>query len=275
MSFLQQFPPGIVIEDEGLTQKLSVHYTSEEGRRTLVSPNHTNQHRVVYKRDVCFHLPLFLTPSVWKRYGFSLADIKTTIVWNQTEHLYQLGLLHGISPSNSAVKIAFSSRTSLVFSSKAIISKKIVQQLEQRFAEKLAHRLCYFYRFPEESCLDTVRQDHVPALPLVVVSLEVFEYWCKQIPDDFREIDGGHWKEAWTFKDIQMVPFWIEKGALLMTRIIAKSVFDASGRISDSLATKPIRVTIGRKQKEYCGVEEACFLVPNRASELDNSVRLS
>jgi len=252
MSMQQQTP--IQFLHEGLTQKKIVYYTFEDGHRNAVEhPKRIASTTPFMRREIVFHLPLFMTSPVWKRYGYSLKNVEETLECHHTMHLYQLGLLHDISPSNSAVKVAFSKTDALVFSSKMIIIRKILSQVQQQ------------HNFPTSSCLDSKRFDHVPALPLVHVSCNVLNKWKRHIPRNLVIMDGGHWDHAWKFRDIQLVPLWMEQGALLMNRIISKEVFDASGRNTDALSKQPIPVTVGKAHKEYYGVEEACFLVTDEA----------
>lgn len=244
--------PGISYHHAGLTQANHVEYHTHDGRRTLGTTDTVGLPRgrkVV--REVHLTLPLFLTPQVWLRYGYSLSDVLLTLDFFRAENLYQLALLFGISPSNSAVKVAFASKTSIVFSSKAIAVKKIKAVLVKR------------YRFAPHSVLDTIRTQHVPPLPVVEIPKPDYDQVITWIPDDLKITKGDAWPCAYRYKDIALVPYAVEKGAIYAVRIIRWDTFLASGRPHQSLATRPMPVTLRDDPGTgYCAVEEACFLVP-------------
>lgn len=243
--------PGISYSHAGLTQSNRVDYHTHDGRRTLASTNGVGVPGQKVVREVHLTLPLFLTPQVWLRYGYSLSDVLLTLDFFRAENLYQLALLFGISPSNSAVKVAFASKTSIVFSSKAIAVKKIKTVLVNR------------YQFAVHSVLDTVRTQHVPPLPVVEILKTDYDRVITWIPDDVKITKGDVWPCAYRYKDISLVPYAVEKGAIYAVRVVPWSTFLASGRRHGSLSTRPMPVTLrDDPHTKYCAVEEACFLVP-------------
>ena len=232
----------------GLTQQTYLQYELDSDMKRV--PGTT------FERYITLHLPLFLTIELWERHEYSLSDIRTTLKFFSAIHLWQCALLYGISPSNSAIKLAFSTPESMVYGSKAIVIKKIEKLL---LAEKYKFVHC-------ESILDTIRHDHIPPLPLHYLSMENWTYLQKLIPDNVNLSETITYSGKLDWKDISVVPFWYEKKAIYTVKIIERSIFEASGRIKKaSRANQPYRIIVDGK--EYCGVEESCFFLPVSAKK--------
>jgi hypothetical protein len=233
---------GIQSLHDGLTQMTTYNYEVDDSRR--VGGN-------TFSRIVALTLPLFLTMDVWKRHNYSVSDIKSTLEYFSAVHLWQCALLHGVSPSNSAIKLAFSTPESMVYGSKAIVIRKIEKILIQQ------------HNFPEKgSVLDTLREDHIPPIPIHCLATTAFNKCSSLLPTKPVNLLSELTFDCYfQWKDIYMVPLWIEKDALYMIRIIPKKVFLESGRLkNNSLSNQPVKILI--QGEEYCGVEESCFFMP-------------
>lgn len=226
---------------DGLTQRVVFNYSLEDSHRVLGN---------MFERVVELNLPLFLTHDVWKRHNYSITDITTTLEYFSALHLWQCALLYGISPSNSAVKLAFSTPESMVYGSKAIVIRKIRKVLiqSQQFAGST-------------SVLDMKREDHIPPIPIHNLNQEMWDLLVRNLPqkpvdllDVIEYVEGLYWN------GVLMVPIWFEKGAIYAVRVVHQRVFDACGRVKyPALSNKPLHILID--QDTYCGVEEACFFI--------------
>ena len=203
-----------------------------------------------FEREVVLCLPLFLSFNVWERYQYTFDDITTTLSFFPSILLWQLALLYDITPSHSAVKMAFSTPESLSISAKAMVIRK----LEQVILE--THDLQ-----PSTSILDTRRDEHIPPIPLNTISDKQWTTLKKNIPyKDIDLINPIKLSNAFVWKDILMMPLCIEHEAIYAVRLISKKEFEESYRFPiRALANRPFIVLIG--QDEYYGVEEACFFV--------------
>lgn len=228
----------------GLTQQTTVHYNIENSKR------HISEKNFVFTRVVHLHLPLFLTIPVWKRHGYSMADIHVTLEFFSSIHLWQCALLYGISASNSAIKLAFATPESMVYGSKAIVIRKIEKVLQQT------------HDFPTSgTVLDTIRDDHIPPLPLHSLDSETYDQLLSHMPPQpVNMLDTIFYKDYFQWKDIKVVPLWIEKEALYCIRIICMDEFRNSERVkTPCLSNRPLDIRVG--QMEFAGVEEAMFFV--------------
>lgn len=228
----------------GLTQKSYLEYSLEDGKRVSGSD---------FVRTVMLNLPLFLTIDVWRRHGYTLSDVKTTLEYFSSVLLWQYGLLHGIVASNSAIKVSFSTPESMVYGSKAIVIRKISKLLVQE----------YGLHNNKPSVLDTIREDHVPPIPLHTLNKKKWNDLYKMLPENANLMRQIKFSTAFEWKDILLVPLWLEKGAIYTIRIVPYEVFAESQRDhSSSLSNKPYDIWVDEKQ--FCGLEEACFFEHNR-----------
>lgn len=231
----------IIYKHEGLTQVLQWSYNVKNCRRYSNNTEHQ------FEQVIKLNLPLFMTIPVWKRHGYSISDITTTLNFFSSMHLWQCALLFGIIPSNSAIKIAFSTRQSMVFGSKAIVIRKLVKLLEDIFTE-------------DGSVLDDIRDDHIPPLPLHKINIAQYEKIYKWLPKKkINMLKDIYIEDFVRWKDIKIAPLYVEKGALLCVRIIDVDVFNKSKRDKKSLSNKPLSIII--KSVQYVGVEECMFFV--------------
>lgn len=227
-------------EHDGLTQSKISSYISQNN--TLPD---------ALRIDIRLNLPLFLTIPVWIRHGYSLTDIRTTLDFFSALHLWQCALLFGIPISSSAIKISFATADSMIYGSKAIVIKKIERLL----------RLTGKFDNPT-TVLDTTREDHIPPLPLHRVSKLYFTTVCEILPREHVDIMRTIFYDKYiSWRDIQIVPLWIEKNAIYCVRIVATETYRASGRTCEQgqLSTRPLEIHIGGQT--YAGLEEAMFFV--------------
>lgn len=230
-------------DHEGLTQHTELTYNIDDNAK-----RERNQDWV-FRRSIDLHLPLFLTIPVWKRHGYTQQDIRTTLSYFHSIHLWQCALLFGISASNSSIKLAFATPESMVYGSKAIVTRKIERHL---FAT---------YDFPDAgSTLDIYRDDHVPPLPLHTLDSRTYAEMSAMVPENIDMLGVIEYPSSIRWRDIDIVPLWIEQDALYCIRIVALDVFKDSGRVrTPSLSNKPLDVLVDGVL--FAGVEEAMFFV--------------
>lgn len=215
------------------------------GRRKNVPQN-----GIVRTLRLC--LPLMMTPSVWQRHELSIDDIVDVLDCFKAHQLWQLAQLLGIPVSSSSIKLGFSHATSIVCSSKSIIMEKITKTIRDRLD----------FSFNSRSVLDKSHEDHVPPLPVHFIPIATYTYWKERVVKNLTHIGENVVDEFFTWKDIQMYPIGLEIDHLYMIRCVSKSVFDASGRVADSLVTSPIQFRIG--DAFFCGlIDETAFFLPN------------
>jgi hypothetical protein len=240
--------PVVPIQSEfgGIVQHTSFEYkVHDSGRRIQV------EQRGMMKRTVKMTLPLMFSPDVWRRHEYSLEDVIDTLNYFKSIHLWQLAVLLGIPMSSSSVKAAFSSPTAMVFSSKAIVMYKIASHLRK------------YYTFPTCSVLDRTHEDHVPPLPVHRIDPKVYTYWKSKCSLDKSHIHmlGENVSEVFTWRDIYMLPMWMEHDCIYMIRGVEENVFTACQRESDSLSTRPLMFRCGGVR--YFGlIDEAAFFLP-------------
>ena len=238
--------PMVTSLHEGLIQQTTMTYNLDEDMKRC--PGTT------FCRRISFHLPLFLTVEFWKRHEYSLQDIRTTLQFFASVHLWQCALLYGgISPLNSAIKLAFSKPESMIYGSKAIVIKNIIKKLHDEQQ--------YSFSDKDPSVLDTLRQDHIPPLPLHKLSAVDWESLVNLTPTEPVDLLSGlTYPYAFAWKDIHLVPLAFEKGAIRAMKIIRSEVFYASGRVKrESMSNQPVAVRIAGQ--EYCGVDELCLFL--------------
>jgi hypothetical protein len=236
----------IVYCHEGLSQETEMNYNMINCKRIICDTNY------MFTRSLKLHLPLFLTIPLWKRHGYSMSDIHVTLEFFSSIHLWQCALLLGISASNSAIKLAFSTPESMVYGSKAIVIRKIEKILQESFDFDTIG-----------SVLDKIRDDHIPPLPIHSIDTSVFQTLCQYVPTQpFDMLNLIVFDDLFMWNGIKVVPLWIEKGALYCVRIIDRTVFDDSKRVKkDCLSTRPLNIKVG--SDHYAGIEEAMFFVPS------------
>jgi hypothetical protein len=232
----------------GITQITKFSYkVDKNGRRVRVTQN----------GDMCrtmnMRLPLIFSPEVWSRHDYSLEDVIDTLNYFRSIHLWQLAVTLGVPLSNSSVKLAFSSPTSMVFSSKAIVMVKIATHLRKH------------YKFPAQSVLDRTHEDHVPPLPVHRIPARTYQMWMGRTPQEKTEtsmLTENEVEHLFTWKDILLVPMWMEKDCIYMIRVIDEHTFHASKRDCDSLSTRPIHFRC-KGFLFYGLVDEAAFFLPD------------
>lgn len=212
----------------------------------------TNKAGTTFERHIQLQLPLFLTAEVWRRHQYSLHDVRTTLNYFSPMHLWQCCLLYGMLPSNSAIKLAFCAPESMTYGSKAIAIRKIEKTIGNEFLDR-------------PNVLDVQREDHVPPLPLH--EIDNWNQLYALLPHtNVRLLGRLQFSESFPWRGIELVPLWLEKGAIYAVRVVSKTTFQESHRVKrDSLSTRPLQIFIGNH--EYCGVEEACFFVPSKIGD--------
>jgi hypothetical protein len=226
---------------EGLTQVSEVEYMTVDCKRVSQGES------MPFKRQIKLNLPLFLTKEVWIRHNYSLSDVHTTLEFFSSLLLWQTAILNGIMTSNSTVKLAFSSPESMVYGSKAIVIRKLERMMDDIFD------------FPRKSVLDTERCLHVPPIPIHTIAKEEWQDMYNNLPSLTQNnlLVPIYVNKFFKWKDIMIVPMWLEKGAIYCVRIVTADVFNSSGRKDDAICRKPLYIIVHGKQ--YRGLEESCF----------------
>ena len=194
------------------------------------------------------HLPMFLTEQVWERCEYSIDDIKTTLEYFSALLLWQCALVYDITPSNSAIKLGFSTPESMIYGSKAIVIRKIYKKLCSKFIKK-------------DSVLDKTCIDHIPPIPVHRLSAHKWSALQQMVPKNNENTNllcNLYYDSIFMWKDIQMVPLNYEQNYIYCVRIIPEEIFHTSNRIQNpSLSNRPLSIYV-RNQKYY-GIEETCL----------------
>lgn len=237
---------------QGMIQHSEFYYTVDENGRRVQVHNSTPKAGTM-RRRMQMKLPLLLSPDVWIRHNYSLADVIETLNYYRSIHLWQLAVLLGIQLSSSSVKLSFSTPISMVFSSKAIVMCKIANHLRK------------YYTFPTAVVLDKTHEDHVPPLPVNRIPAAEYDHWKQRAPDrqDISMLSDNVIAEPFAWRNVLLAPMWMEGDCVYMIRVVDEPTFVASGREALSLATQPIRFR-DHQNRRYCGlVDEAAFFLPN------------
>lgn len=236
----------ISTDNEGLNQCTEFSYTvSDCGKRTCTTNG-------PMRRKVRMKLPLLLSPEVWMRHNYSFEDIIDTLNYFKSIHLWQVAMLLGIQLHASSVKLSFSTPSSMVFSSKAIVLVKIANQLKK----------CFPQQYNAVNVLDRSHEDHVPPLPVHRIDTEEYQTWKRRTPleTDIKMLRPNKVDHVFHWKDIVLVPMWMEGDCIYMVRVVNKEVYEQSTRDTDSISTMPPRF-IYQGTMLY-GVDEAAFFLP-------------
>jgi hypothetical protein len=203
--------------------------------------------------NLVLRIPLFLSLSMWERYGYNLRNIRDTIAIFSSIHLWQCALQFGITPSSSSVKITLSTTKSMVFGSKSIVIHKIMQYLGTH------HR-----QIARTPSVLFVPSHHQPDLPTVAVSGTVFNKLIYSLP--LREVlilSENTIPHLFTHKDILFYPSELHTNKIILcNRVVTRSEFTQVGRHTEnSICTCPVIVTCNMVQ--YAVIEESFFAVNN------------
>jgi hypothetical protein len=232
---------------DGMNQITEFHYDIDEyGNRIEAKQGQGMTRRMKMK------LPLMFSPDFWKRHSYSLEDVVDTLNCFPSIHLWQLAVLLGVQLSNSSVKLVFSTPPAMVFSSKSIVLTKITSQLKK------------FYSFPETNVLDTTYEEHVPPLPIHRIPTAEYQLWKSRTPKlkhQIKILTPNHIDFIFNWKNITMVPMWLEDNCIYMMRVVTEDIYYQSGKEYKSLATRPATfIYNGIKMFGLC--EECAFFLP-------------
>ena len=210
-----------------------------------------------FVRTIHLTLPLFLTPQVWQRHEYSIADIATTLEYFSVRHLWQCASLFSISVSNSAIRFNFDTHDCLTFTSKAVVIKKITKFLASEYVSNI-------------SVLEKSKAQHVPPIPLHLLCASEWGKLCSLLPSampsDF--LVTLHYPGFYQWRHIAVVPLAQEGVDIYVVRIVAQAVYEESTRYkTHSIAHRPLVFCIDGNI--YYGVDECCYFTqenPNCAS---------
>ena len=228
----------ITYSSEGLCQCSSQSYSRKVQR--VPGP--------VFVRTIQLTLPLFLTLEVWLRHQYTLQDIATTLEYFSVLHLWQCASLFGITISNSAVRCSFGSYGCMTFTSKAVVLKKII-----KFLSDLSFST-------GSSVLEITKREHIPPLPLHALPLHDWSELYQLLPTTTHPdlLAILPYQGYWVWRQILVVPLFLEDTDIYAVRIVSKAVYDSSGRNkTHSIAHRPLLFSI--QGEIYCGLEECWY----------------
>jgi hypothetical protein len=195
------------------------------------------------------HLPLFLNPETWVRHSYSKRDIFETLSAFLPVHLWQFALLLNIIPSSSAVSVSFSTNESLIIGSKAIVVKKIENELQNLDLGSVDQ-------------LDKEFEYHIPPIPRHSITSDHFNRVSKDalLCDKSDLLKPLHLENPIALCGCQWVGLKTErKGlAVMCSRIVPWSTYVQSGRPFDTMATRPFDIRINGSR--FAGTEESCIV---------------
>ena len=171
--------------------------------------------------------------------------------YNNSDLLWQLAVMLGIPLTNSSVKLSFARPTSMVFSSKAIVMVRIMNQLRQ------------YYEFSSQSVLDKTHEEHVPPPPVHRIPSEEYQHWkvITEACEPLKMMGPNERPELFQWRGIHMAPVCMEDSSIYMIRTITEEQSQRTGRTGDSLVSRP--VVFHAQGKTYHGlVDEASFFLP-------------
>jgi len=243
-----QLPVPVIHTKNGdLNQGTEIHYKLDvSGSRVAAGEG------VCMTRRMRMKLPLLFCPHVWRRHSYSLSDVVDTLNYFASMLLWQLAVLLGLQLSNSSVKLAFSSPSAMVFSSKAIVIERITKQLDK------------YYKFPPSSVLEKTHEEHVPPLPIHRINGMDYQLWKSRTPT--REAQHNMMKvnvieDVFEWKSITLVPMGMEDDCIYMIRVVDMRTFEESGRECGSLCERPMHFSLnGADMYGLC--DEAAFFLP-------------
>lgn len=231
-------------------QTVAYYYTTDQNGNRVKQEEDQKQKHV--RRVVRMKLPLNCTPQMWSRYNYSIEDVVDTVNPYPPIVLWRLAVMLGIPLSNSSVKLVFSTPTSMVFASKSIVMTKITLKLAEH------------YQFQPQSILDKQHPDHVPPMPISRVPTAHYQEWrAHTFPNkkSIRMTQLNYVARVFTWQGITIVPLYMEDNSIFCMRVITEDEFEACGRVSCSMATKPIRFSC--QNITYCAlVDEAVMMLP-------------
>lgn len=129
---------------------------------------------------------------------------------------------------------------------------------------KIASLLRKHYTFPSASVLDRTHEDHVPPLPVHRIDPKLYAHWKSQTSPDrsgISMLQENILSDVFRWKDIIMLPMWLENDCLYMIRGVDEPTFIASERECDSLSVRPLHFSCNGV-RYYGLIDEAAFFLP-------------
>ncbi len=205
----------------------------------------------VVSTEHIFYMPLTMTEQYWRRFGFTLGDIKTTLSEFDRSLIYKLALLYGITPPMSGMRVSFGQSTSMIYEHRVNMVQEVLDRL-------------IGFEEGDNRAINLDVCNHRPHIPSVRVTTPTYQRNIMAMPKDWNPTVPQEYMHTWTYKDIQMVPLYERtymksKQAICMHRIILKSVYEESGKPIDSFMNRPAEAIVAGK--EYFITGEACWII--------------
>lgn len=225
----------------------------------------TLEKECVFVRILRFHLVPFFTVSCWKRYGYSLDDVRKTCKPFRSCLLWLVAISNRIQLEASAVKASNAVEYIMVWGAKSNAIKTIIDKYIPRVYPEI--------KDVTENVLCCTIKEHKPFLPIVDLEnffkhsphgISLLQDCLDMLPSkEDLSLAELSIPRVFVWKDIQFVPRRKESSNkfLCCVRVLPESVFikEIHGEPT-CIALKPQAVVLSSGDR-YCLTEEA-FLVP-------------
>jgi hypothetical protein len=192
-----------------------------------------------------FNLPLLLLPPVWRRHNYTLDDVVSSLKYYPAQILWQWALIQGILPCASAFKRNYSLPYKQQFGAKAIVTRKITSHITEHI--KLSDGPSVLYHVNN--------YDHVPPVPIHQITDTMYsKLFVHILHPDFDALSIIDVTCIFPWKDITIIPLWLENNAIYCVRIVSMSQMLKSTRFKGSLSTRPF--SIRYKGSYFAALEE-------------------
>jgi len=245
---------------DGLVVHTKVYYTLDRGKRIYsdTDPLEGDYQEATFEFEAYMYPPLLFLPDTWKRYNYTVEDVKSTYVKMEASYVWQMALLFmtgTYEPESASAGVRSSFQSPFTFS---FISRKTVFDM---FLSAHSDYVCK----NGQPVLCRERPDHKPLLPKVMVDKPTFELAQWLVPaKPCSFLNKVKYEHAFNFKGVWLIPYAYDAQHKLveMMRVVKKSVYD-------QLPTKPKHCVItlpfiaeaplDGPPEEVVIVEEGCF----------------
>lgn len=209
---------------DGLVVHTKIFFTLDRGKRIYseTDPAEDDCKEAVFEFEAFMYPPLMFMPDTWKRYQYTVEDVKSTYVKMEASYVWQMALLFmagSYEPEAASAGVRSSFQSPFTFS---FISRKTV------FDTFLSAHSEYISKHGQP-VLCRERPDHKPLLPKVLVDLPTFELAQWLVPSKpCSFLNHVKYAHAFHFKDVWLVPYAYDAQHKLveMVRVVPKAVYD-------------------------------------------------
>jgi hypothetical protein len=221
---------GIDNSGDGLNQKSTHDHISSK-----------DMHGTPSVTVVRISLPVAMSPVTWDRHMWSHQTIFDILVCFPGKYAWLLCLLMGIPIAPSSIKLSFATESDMLIGSKSIALRKLSKFIRSRWSSvnintNLAHGIAHI--------------DHVPILPVEIVSVQMIQYMYSLIPTSMNIFHPITCKGLFKFYGQDWLPVRIEGNAVLAHRVVDDVVYKQLYRTKNTLVTTPYTLDNERKLLE-------------------------